>query len=87
MGLGVWGLAEGGVLERLLPGSVAVLLNLPAFIGAVILSGNVHAPNSAVFATLAFIQWWVLGMLFGQWFRHSHAAKPDNPTRSPRNAG
>ena len=75
MGLGTWGAVEGGILGNLLPPDLVAVLNIPPFIGAVIVSGNGYAPNSLAFAVLAFLQWVVIATLVKSWLGHARGAR------------
>ena len=60
MGLAAWG---QGWCEHL-HGEGLMIFNLPAFIAAGIVSGNIHSPHQGVFGILTFVQWAFLSYLF-----------------------
>lgn len=77
MAASVWAGFEGG--GTLLPGWLAMPLNLPAFIGAALLSGNIHAPNPTLLSMLALLQWLLLGAMGGAIMRERGETKPGTP--------
>jgi ABC-type dipeptide/oligopeptide/nickel transport system permease subunit len=61
MGLAAWG---QGWCGNLLPGVAVMFFDLPAFVAAGVISGNVHAPSDALFGVLSCLQWAFVAYLF-----------------------
>src|SRR5262245_25369028 len=82
-----WAAFEPGTIwaDHLLPGPLLMVLIFPAFIGAVLVTGNPHAPHAFVVGLLVFLQWGVIGVLAGRRL----FGRPSGRTSSqpPGNAG
>ena len=75
--------AHDWILVHPLASNLAMAANLPAYLVAALVSGNVHAPGTALVNSAMAVQWILVGQLFAWGYsrlRPNNSFKP-NPRR------